>query len=256
MSIFRLDHKKAVVTGAGSGIGRAVALSLAAQGAEVYVLDLNAENAQTVVEEILASGGLAYPVICNVSRQQEVLTAFQEIRSVNILVNSAGVSHIGTVEQTTEGDFDRLYAINVKGVYNCLYAAIPIMKAAGGGVIVNLSSIAALTALSDRFAYTMSKGAVAAMTMSIAKDYLLSNIRCNSVSPARVHTPFVDAYLAREYPGSEQEMFDKLSKSQPIGRMGTPVEIANLILFLCTDEASFITGNDYPIDGGTLKLNI
>jgi NAD(P)-dependent dehydrogenase (short-subunit alcohol dehydrogenase family) len=174
---------------------------------------------------------------------------------VDILVNSAGISHIGRADNTSESDFDKVYSVNVKGVYNCLFAAIPRMKAQKGGVILNMSSIAAVVGLADRFAYSMSKGAVYAMTMSVAKDYLADNIRCNSIAPARVHTPFVDGFLQKNYPGQEKEMYEKLSKTQPIGRMGKPDEIANLILFLCSDEAGFITGCDYPIDGGFIKLN-
>jgi NAD(P)-dependent dehydrogenase (short-subunit alcohol dehydrogenase family) len=170
-------------------------------------------------------------------------------------VNNAGIAHIGNAENTTEEDFERVFRVNVKGVYNCLHAAVPMMKANGGGTIVNLSSIAALLGLNDRFAYSMSKGAVHAMSLSVAKDYLHANIRSNTISPARVHTPFVDGFIAKNYPGKEQEMFEKLSKSQPIGRMGNVEEIANLILYLSSDEASFITGNDYTIDGGTVKLS-
>ncbi|MES1161250.1 MAG: SDR family oxidoreductase, partial [Bacteroidota bacterium] len=180
---------------------------------------------------------------------------FGTLSKPDILVNSAGVSHVGTVETTSEADFDRLYQVNVKGVYNCLYAAIPLMKKNGGGVIVNMSSIAALVGIPDRFAYSMTKGAVTAMTLSVAKDYLHDGIRCNCISPARVHTPFVDGFLKKNYPGKEAEMFEKLSKTQPIGRMARPEEIAGLILYLCSDEASFITGCDYPIDGGFTKLN-
>src|SRR5690606_18619149 len=128
-------------------------------------------------------------------------------------------------------------------------------KLQGGGVILNVASIAAWVGLADRFAYSMSKGAVFAMTLSVAKDYLRNNIRCNSISPARVHTPFVDGFIAKNYPGRESEMFEALSKTQPIGRMATPDEIASLALFLCSDESGFITGNDYPIDGGFIKLN-
>ena len=180
---------------------------------------------------------------------------FQDIGKLDILVNNAGISNIGRADTTSEEDFDRVYQVNVKGVYNCLFAAIPLMKANGGGVILNLGSVAALVGLNDRFAYSTSKGAVHAMTLSVAKDYLQDNIRCNSISPARVHTPFVDGFLAKNYPGQEEEMFQKLSKTQPIGRMAKPEEIANLILYLCSDEASFITGTDYPIDGGFVKLN-
>jgi NAD(P)-dependent dehydrogenase (short-subunit alcohol dehydrogenase family) len=142
----------------------------------------------------------------------------------------------------------------VKGFYNCMHAVVGHMKKSGGGVIVNLASIAGSSGLPDRFAYSMSKGAVVAMTYSVARDYLAHNIRCNCISPARVHTPFVDGYLRKTYPGREKEMFEKLAKSQPIGRMGEPAEVASLALFLCSDEAGFITGVDYPIDGGFFNL--
>ncbi len=184
-----------------------------------------------------------------------VVDVFRKINRIDVLVNSAGVSHIGKVHTTSEADMDRLYNVNIKGVYNCLFAAIPLMQQHGGGVIINICSIAALVGLQDRFAYSMTKGAVYSMTMSVARDYLADNIRCNSVSPARVHTPFVDGFIAKNYPGKEKEMFEKLSKSQPIGRMAKPEEIAALVLYLSSDEASFITGTDYPIDGGFLKLN-
>lgn len=253
--MFSLNNKTAIVTGAGSGIGRAVALTFASAGAHVYVTDLNAGNAESTVEEIKQSGGLATALLCDVSNQEAVVTAFQTVGKIDVLVNSAGVSHIGRADNTSSEDFEKVFRVNVQGVYNCLYAGIPIMKTNGGGAIVNLASIAAVVGLSDRFAYSMSKGAVYAMTMSVAKDYIGDNIRCNSISPARVHTPFVDGFLAKNYPGQEKEMFEKLSKTQPIGRMGTPDEISKLILYLCSDEASFITGNDYPIDGGFIKLN-
>jgi 2-keto-3-deoxy-L-fuconate dehydrogenase len=165
-----------------------------------------------------------------------------------------GISHVGTLETTTEEAFDRVYRVNVKGFYNSMQAAIGHMKAGGGGVILNMASIAGSAALADRFAYSMSKGAVIAMTFSVAKDYLRDNIRCNCISPARVHTPFVDGYLKREYPGREKEMFEKLSHAQPIGRMGQPHEVAGLALFLCSDAAAFVTGVDYPLDGGFFNL--
>lgn len=136
-----------------------------------------------------------------------------------------------------------------------MHAAVGVMKQHGGGIILNMASIAASVGIPDRFAYSMTKGAVLSMTLSVAKDYLKDNIRCNCISPARVHTAFVDNFLAKNYPGKEAEMFDKLSKTQPIGRMGKPEEIAALALYLCSDEASFITGCDYPIDGGFIKLN-
>jgi 2-keto-3-deoxy-L-fuconate dehydrogenase len=253
--MFNLQNKNAVVTGAGSGIGKSVALLFARQGATVHVVDMNETQADEVVNEIIAAGGTGRAHITDVSNQQNVLDTFQLIERVDILVNSAGISHIGKADTTSAEDFDRLFSVNVKGLYNCLYAAIPLMKKNKGGVILNMSSIAAIVGIPERFAYSMTKGAVAAMTLSVAKDYLAENIRCNCISPARVHTAFVDGFLAKNYPGKEAEMFDKLSKTQPIGRMAKPDEIAHLVLYLCSSEASFITGCDYPIDGGFVKLN-
>lgn len=253
--MFSLKNKKAIITGGGSGIGKAMAILFAKQDAEVHIIELSEESARSTIEEIKAANGDAYTHICNVAKQEEVVSAFNEIGPHDILINNAGIAHIGKADTTSEEDFDRIVNVNVKGVYNCLFASIPLMKKNGGGVIINMASIAAWSGLADRFAYSMAKGAVAAMTLSVAKDYISENIRCNSISPARVHTPFVDGFLQKNYPGNEKEMFDKLSKTQPIGRMAKPEEIAALALYLCSDEAAFITGTDYPIDGGFLKLN-
>ena len=253
--MFELTDKIAVVTGGGSGIGKAIALLFAKQGAQVHIIDLNEKGGQAAVEEIEQAGGKAFMHACNVADQQQVKEVFTAIGKVDILVNSAGISHIGNVETTTEADFDRLYNVNIKGVYNCLQAGVSIMKKNKSGVILNLASVANHVGLADRFAYSMTKGAVYAMTLSVAKDYIQDGIRCNSISPARVHTPFVDDFISKNYAGKEEEMFEKLSKSQPIGRMAKPEEIAKLVLFLCSDDASFITGTDYPIDGGFIKLN-
>ncbi len=256
--MFRLDRKVAIITGGGSGIGRAISIVLAKQGAQVYILDKDEKGAGAVLEEIKALKAHAKFLSCNVANQQEVKTIIDQIAveagGIHILINNAGIAHIGTVETTTEEDFDRLIGVNVKGVYNCLQAAVPHMKATGGAIL-NMASIASTIGLPDRFAYSMTKGAVVGMTLSVAKDYLKYNIRCNCISPARVHTPFVDGFLAKNYPGRETEMFEKLSKTQPIGRMAQPEEVAHLVLYLCSDEASFITGCDYPIDGGFIKLN-
>ena len=183
--------------------------------------------------------------------------AFEKLfqtRRIDILVNNAGISHVGTLETTTEQDFERVFQVNVKGFYNCTRAVVGHMKATGGGVILNMASIAGSAGLPDRFAYSVSKGAVIAMTYSVARDYLAHKIRCNCISPARVHTPFVDGYLQKNYSGREAEMYARLAASQPIGRMAQPEEVAGLALFLCSDEASFITGVDYPIDGGFFNL--
>ena len=253
--MFSLQNKKAVVTGGGSGIGRAIATLFAKQGAEVHILDLTLESAQEAVEDIKKFGGKVFSYACNVASQKEVVATFELIGNIDILINNAGIANVGKVDTTSESDFDRVMEVNVKGVYNCLYAAIPQFRLSKGGVILNMASIAAWVGISDRFAYSTAKGAVMAMTLSVARDYIGENIRCNSISPARVHTPFVDGFISKNYAGKEEEMFEKLSKSQPIGRMGKPDEIAALALYLCSDEAGFITGSDYPIDGGFIKLN-
>jgi 2-keto-3-deoxy-L-fuconate dehydrogenase len=255
---FRLDGKTAAITGAGSGIGRAIALRFARAGAVIRALDIDELSATSIVKEIAEAGGKATSHVCDIANQALTKDVFQKIAqlgSLDILVNNAGISNIAKLETTYEADFDRVYSVNVKGTYNCMYAAIHLLKANGGGAIVNMASIAGTVGLADRFSYCMSKGAVIAMTYSVAKDYLPHKIRCNCISPARVHTPFVDDYLHKNYPGHEQEMFDKLSATAPMGRMGQPDEVANLALFLCSDEASFITGSNYPIDGGFLNLH-
>lgn len=259
MELFRLDNKVAVITGGGSGIGQAIAKAFGSQGAQVHILELNEEGGKATVEEIKAAGGQATVHACNVADQAAVIGIMDGIvktgGKLDILVNCAGIAHVGNLENTAEQDFDRVYQVNVKGSYNCMYAVIKQMKAQGGGVILNVASIAASVGIPDRLAYSMSKGAVLTMTLSVAKDYLGANIRCNCISPARVHTPFVDGFIAKNYPGKEAEMFDKLSKTQPIGRMAKPAEVGNLALYLCSDEAGFITGTDYPIDGGFIRLN-
>lgn len=252
--MFNLKNKNAVVTGGGSGIGKAIAELFSKQGADVHIIDVDIKAAEQVADGINKEGFVAIVHQCDITNQQEVVSIFNKINDIDILVNNAGIAHVGTAETTNETDFDRVINVNVKGVYNCLHASIPLMKKKGG-VIINMASIASHVGLSDRFAYSTAKGAVAAMTLSVAKDYLKDNIRCNSISPARVHTPFVDGFIKNNYAGKEEEMFEKLSQSQPIGRMGKPEEIAALALYLCSDEAGFISGCDYLIDGGFVNLN-
>ena len=244
----------AVVTGAGSGIGRATALQLASDGYDVRIFELSAEAAGETLSLLQKAGGIGAIQAVDVSNTESVRAAFADLPRLDVLVNNAGIAHIGNVLNTSPEDLDRLYQINVRGAYHCLHFGIPIMLKNGGGSIVNLASIASKVGIPDRFAYSMSKGAVFSMTLSVARDFVDKGIRCNCVCPARVHTPFVDGFIAKNYPGQEAEMFAKLSAGQPIGRMGEPEEIATLIAFLCSNKAAFITGSAYDIDGGFTLL--
>lgn len=254
---FSLAGKTAIITGAASGIGLAIAKAFARDGATVHVLDLNKEGLHAVAAAIAEAGGSAEPHICDVSDSASVNMVFTQIFArgrLHILVNNAGIAHVGSVTTTNEEDFDRLLRVNVRGVYLCIRATVPHLIDNGGGVILNMASIAATSGLSDRFAYSTSKGAVLSMTLSVARDYLEHNIRCNAISPARVHTPFVDGFIAKNYPGREEEMMARLAGAQPIGRMAQPEEVADLAVYLCSDAAGFITGADYLIDGGFVNL--
>jgi NAD(P)-dependent dehydrogenase (short-subunit alcohol dehydrogenase family) len=255
--VFNLTGKVAVVTGGGSGIGRAIASTFARQGARLVVLDLDEAAASETAAAIAAGGGVARAMPCDVADSARVTAAFGRIVGqdgrIDILVNNAGVAHVGTIEQTEEADFDRLYLVNVKGVYLCSRAAVPVMVRQGGGVILNMASIVSLIGVTERFAYSMSKGAVLTMTKSVAIDYVGQKVRCNCICPARIRTPFVDNFVSKNYPGREEETLRQLSEYQPVGRMGTPEEVAYLALYLCSDEAAFVTGQAYPLDGGVLN---
>ena len=253
--IFSLENKVAIITGGASGIGLSFTKLFAQQGAKVHVLELSTESASKQIKNAIQDTQNIFIHTCDVSNLAQVEDVINNIKNIDILINNAGIAHVGNAENTNELDFERVINVNVKGVYHCVHAALPLIKSKGGGVILNMASVASSVGISDRFAYSMSKGAVRSMTQSIAKDFLKDNIRCNCISPARIHTPFVDGFIAKNFEGKEQETFEKLSKSQPIGRMGTPDEIAYLALYLCSAESGFVTGCDYPIDGGFIYLN-
>ena len=255
--MFSLEGKVAVVTGGGSGIGLAISKAFAQQGATVDIIEVDEEAGESAVKNIAVSGGTAASRVCDVTLLDKVKATFEEIISsrgrLDCLVNNAGIAHVGNVLTTTEGDFERVLSVNVKGVFNCLKAGVAHMQSAGGS-IVNIASTVSVMAIDDRFAYSASKGAVLAMTYAVARDFLKDKIRCNAILPARIHTPFVDGFIEKNYPGQTEEMFKKLSEAQPVGRMGKPEEVAAMAVFLCSDEASFITGCPYPVDGGTLNI--
>lgn len=259
MEIFSLKGKVAIITGGGSGIGEQISRVFGEAGADVRILEFRPAAGEKVAQAIREAGGVATCHQVDVSQQGQLIECCKQIMTetgkIDILVNNAGIAHIGKLHTTSQEDFDRIYAVNIKGVYNAMFAVIPYMMEQKSGVIINMGSIASMLGLPDRFAYSSSKGAVEVMTYSVARDYLDYNIRCNSIAPARVHTPFVDNFLAQNYPGQEKEMYDKLSKTQPIGRMAQPIEIAHLARYLCSEEASFITGTNFPIDGGFVRLN-
>ncbi len=244
----------ALVTGAGSGIGRAIAVRLARQAAHVHILELSKGAGEETAALIHEAGGQASVIEADVSDTASVKAAFDGMERLDILVNNAGIAHIGNVLNTSPEDLDKLYHVNVRGVYHCLHFGVAKMLASGGGSIVNIASVASKVGIADRFAYSMTKGAVLTMTLSVARDFIDKGIRCNCICPARVHTPFVDGFLEKNYPGREAEMFAKLAASQPIGRMGTPDEVAALAAFLCSSDASFITGSAYDLDGGFTLL--
>lgn len=252
-----MKSKSILITGGASGIGLAMVRKFASEGCQVFFIDTNhVEGTKLQLEE----HEKGYPVKFlegSIAKSSEVENLISQIPGkIDVLINNAGVSHIGKVETTTEEDFDRLFQVNVKGMFNCIKAALPKLKENGGGSILNMCSVAATIGIPDRFAYSMTKGAALSMTLSVARDYVADGIRCNCLSPGRVHTPFVDGFLAKNYPGQEKEMYEKLAATQPIGRMGTPEEIAEMAYYISSDAGSFITGANFNIDGGFMGLKM
>ncbi len=254
--MFRLDSKIALVTGAGSGIGKEIALLYAQQGAQVIVADIQEDAAAAVVAEISERNGLARSLPLNIADEGQVRVAMQGVVEqygrLDILVNNAGVSHVGNVLETSAEDWDRVMAVNARGVFLCSKYAVAQMlqQNPAGGILVNIASVAGMIAVDRRFPYGASKGAVISMTRSIAIDFANQGIRANAICPGTVHTPFVEGFLERNFAENKDEVRQQLHARQPIGRMGRPEEIAAAALYLASDEAALITGSTLVIDGG------
>lgn len=254
--MFRLDGKRALITGAGSGIGEAIAALFSVQGAHVIVADVQPDAAERVANDIARRGGAATPLTLDVADEGRVRGAFEQLADqrerLDLLVNNAGVSHVGSIVETSLEDWERVLRVNAGGVFLCAREAVRLMtqQEPKGGVIINMSSVAAMIGVERRLPYSASKGAVLALTRSIAMDFVDQGIRCNAICPGTVQTPFVEGYLKRSFPGQEDAMRQTLHARQPIGRMGQPEEIAAAALYLASDEAAFVTGTALVIDGG------
>jgi len=246
--MFRLDSRKALVTGAASGIGEAIAHALSRAGAAVVVADIDADNGERVAQACCAQTPGGRFISLNVADETNCARVSDEIGPIDILVNNAGIGHVGTIEQTAGSDLDRLYGVNVRGVFNVTKAFIGGMLARRTGTIVNMASIGGVLGIADRLAYCTTKFAVVGLTKSLAIDHATQGIRVNCVCPGRVETPFVTARL-REYPDPDAA-YRQMSATQAIGRMGRPEEIAAAVLYLASDEAAFVTGSALIIDGG------
>jgi 2-keto-3-deoxy-L-fuconate dehydrogenase len=254
--MFRLDKKIAFVTGAGSGIGEHIARLFAQQGAHVILTDIRPDTVERIASEIQAARGSARSQQLDVADEYQVKAAMERVAAtegrLDILVNNAGISHVGTILETGLEDWERVMRVNAGGIFLCAREGVRQMLAQSpaGGVIINMSSVAATIGIERRLSYSASKGAVLALTRSIAIDFVTQGIRCNAICPGTVHTPFVEGYLARNFAGHEDEVRQQLHARQPIGRMGRPDEIAYAALYLASDEAAFVTGSALVIDGG------
>jgi 2-keto-3-deoxy-L-fuconate dehydrogenase len=246
--IFELTGKSALVTGAGSGIGAAIAETFASAGAHVFVTDLQIATATETADRIRAAGGSASAMALDVRDEQACAEVARVTGTVDILVNNAGIGCVGTALTTTGADLDRLYAVNVRGMLNVTKAYLPEMVARRAGVIVNMASVAGLVGIQDRLAYSTTKFAVVGLTKCMALDHAAQGIRVNCICPGRVETPWVAARV-KEYPDPERA-YREMAATQAMGRMGTPQEIAAAALYLASDAASFVTGSAFAIDGG------
>ena len=247
---FRLDGRRALVTGGASGIGEHTVRALAGAGASVIVADLNLEGAKTLAQTL---GEAVSAVQIDVTDPASIRQVFESLDRLDILVNNAGIAHVGNIEETELEDWRRVFEVNVDGVFLVTKQALALLLASEHGSIVNISSVAGLTAVGRRFAYCASKGAVIALTRQLAGDYA-KQLRVNCICPGTVHTPFVEGYLEKFHKDEKDEVREQLHARQPIGRMGRPEEIAHLVLYLSSDEAEYVQGSVIAIDGGWTAL--
>lgn len=246
--MFSLAGKTALVTGAGSGIGQAIAHALSGAGARVWIVDRDASAGEATVTQIRNSGGQAEFAVLDVSNEADALALATRLPPLDILVNNAGIGHVGNLLLTAAADLDRLHAVNVRGPFNLCKAFVPAMLERGRGSVINLASIGGIVAVRDRLAYTITKHAVVGLTRALALDHSHTGVRFNAICPGRVETPFVKARIA-EYPDPEKAYRD-MSSTQLNGRMARPEEIAAAAVYLASDEAAMVTGSCHLIDGG------
>jgi len=247
---FRLNGLTALVTGGASGIGEATCREVARAGATVWVADINFPAAEALAAEIVAAGGSAKPVAMDVTNPVSIDAAVAQVGALDVLVNNAGIGHVGSIATTEAEDFDRLMNVNVRSVYLVTRAFLPLLLAsARKGSVVNIASVAGLVGIRQRFAYCTTKGAIVAMTRQLAVEYA-KELRVNAICPGTVQTPFVEGYLEKYHKHEKDKIREELNARQPIGRLGQPEEIASMVRYLASPEAAFITGSLLNIDGG------
>jgi len=241
---FKLNGRRAIVTGGASGIGEATSRVLTAAGASVIIFDIDTARAEALAAELPGASVES----CDITNEEAVKGAFAKLDKLDILVNNAGIGHVGGIEDCELADFERLYRVNVQGVFLMAKYAVPLLKASHGSM-VNIASVAAHIGVKKRFAYCTTKGAVVAMSRQLAVDYP-TEIRVNCICPGTVDSPFVEGYLEKYHKHEKEKVRAEIAQRQPMGRLGKPSEIANLVLYLCSDESGFMTGSAVTIDGG------